>query len=114
MPGPSSLSFGNVANSFILQVVNTVTTNVGANTAVERTITVPGLRAGIDVVAGISKPSAQVGLAIVAGRISANDTLALTYMNASGGAIGPAAETYLVQVNRAAYDVQASIPTAIA
>lgn len=114
MPGPANLSFGNVANSFILQVVNTVTTNVGANTAVERTIAVSGLRAGIDVVTGVTKPSAQAGLAIVAARVSANDTLALTYMNASGGAIAPAAETYLIQVDRAAYDVQASIPTAIA
>jgi hypothetical protein len=114
MPGPANLAFGNVANQFVLQVVNTVTTNVGANTSVERTITVPGLRAGIDVVTGISKPSAQAGLAIVAGRVSANDTLALTYMNSSGGAVGPAAETYLVGIARAAYDTQAAIPTGVA
>lgn len=114
MPGPANLAYGNIANQFILQVVNTVTTNVGANTAVERTITVQGLRAGIDVVTGITKPSAQTGLAIVAGRVSANDTLALTYMNSSGGAIAPAAETYLVAIHRAGYDAQAQIPTAIA
>jgi hypothetical protein len=44
----------------------------------------------------VSKPSANAGLGVVNARVSAANTLALTFMNATGGAINPGAETYKI------------------
>ena len=70
---------------------------VAANTTAEQVVptTVPGLQVG-DFVA-ITKPTAQAGLGIVGARVSAANTLAITYVNATAGALTPtAAEIYLV------------------
>src|SRR5262245_30920991 len=106
MPGPSSyVASGNLINSFFLLVPAagaSYTANVPTITTAERTLTVPGLRVG-DVVT-INKPSHQTGLGIVNVRVSANDTLAITFMNVTAGNIAPAAETLLLQVDRPGYD----------
>lgn len=112
MPGQANTALGNLSNNFMFLVPNTNVTNVGANTSVERTYTVPGLRFGLDVTT-VSKPSFQAGLTIAASRVSADNTLAVTFVNNTGGAIAPAAETYLLQVDRAGYDSQAQIPTGL-
>ena len=58
-----------------------------------------GLKVG-DFVA-VNKPSNSAGLGIVNARVSAADTFALTFMNATGSGIDPAAETYLIHWFRA-------------
>lgn len=68
--------------------------SVGANTTAEQTFTVQGLRVG-DVVF-VSKPSLSAGLGVCNCRVSAPDTLALTFNNNTAGAIDPAAENYLI------------------
>lgn len=69
--------------------------SVAANTTAEQTVTVTGLLA-TDVVIVI-KPTAQAGLGIVGARVSAADTLALTFSNNTASPIVPTAtETYLV------------------
>lgn len=68
--------------------------SVGVNTSVEQTFTVKGLKPG-DFVA-ISKPSLNAGLVVSTARVSAPDTLAITFGNNTAGAIDPAAETYLL------------------
>ena len=73
--------------------------SVSANTTAEQTFTVTGLKVG-DFVA-VNKPSNSAGLGIVNARVSAADTLALTFMNATGSGIDPAAETYLIHWFRA-------------
>lgn len=65
---------------------------VAANTSAEQTFTVTGLVVG-DVIY-LSKPTAQAGLGIVNARCSATNTLAITYVNATGAPITPTAETY--------------------
>lgn len=65
---------------------------VSANTTAEQTFTVTGLAPGQDVF--VNKPSAQAGLGIVNARVSAVDTLAITYVNATAGSLTPTAETY--------------------
>ena len=66
---------------------------VAANTTEEQTFTVAGLRAE-DVVT-VNKPSLDAGLGIVGYRVSADNTLAISFINATGGALTPtAAETY--------------------
>ena len=67
---------------------------VAANTTAEQTFTVPGLRTKHVVV--VNKPAADAGLGIVNARVSAADTLAITFVNATGTPIDPAAETYKI------------------
>lgn len=69
-------------------------TNVGANTTSEQTVTVNGLQTS-DIVY-VNKPSHQSGLGVVNARVSAANTLAVTFMNTTGAGIDPANETYLV------------------
>lgn len=69
-------------------------TSVAANTTAEQTFTVTGLVAGTPVWA--NKPSAQPGLGILGVRVSAANTLAVTFLNTTGVAITPATETYTI------------------
>jgi hypothetical protein len=72
---------------------------VAINTTAEQTFTVNGLLAGDFV--SCNKPTAQAGLGIVGCRVSAANTLAITFSNNTAGAITPtAAQTYLVLVTR--------------
>ena len=113
MPGPANLSFGNVAGSFVIQVPVAAGGTIAANSTVERTYTVPGLRVGD--VATANKPSAFTsGLGLANARVSAADTLALSYINATAGALSIQTETWLVQIDRPGYDSVSSIPTGIA
>jgi hypothetical protein len=113
MPGPANLSFGNLANQFAL-LLPTTNASVGANTTAERTFTLQGVRLGVDIVLTINKPTHQAGLGIVNARISADNTIAITYMNNTGSGITPTSETYPVIIGRVAYDSSAQIPAAIA
>lgn len=71
--------------------------SVAASVTVEQTFPVPGLKAG-DVVLAINKPSATAGLGIVGARVSADDTLAITFTNPSAGAVDAPSEVYEVVV----------------
>ena len=72
--------------------------SVAANTTAEQAFALPGLRVG-DLVQ-VTKPSPSAGLVVGTARVSAPDTLAVTFGNLTGGAIDPAAETYTVLVFR--------------
>jgi len=66
--------------------------SVAANTSEEDTVTVEGLETGMFVM--VNKPSLEAGLAVGNVRVSAADTLAITFINATGSAIDPASEVY--------------------
>jgi hypothetical protein len=67
-----------------------------ANTTGEQTFTVPGLRVG-DIIVGVSKPTAQAGLGIVGARVTAANTVGITFSNNTAGGITPTAgETYSI------------------
>lgn len=71
---------------------------VAANTTAEQTFTISGL-ATTNIPLSVIKPTAQAGLGIVGFRISATDTLAITFSNNTASGITPtAAETYKVVV----------------
>ena len=71
---------------------------VAANTTAEQTFTVSGILA-TDIPISVVKPTAQAGLGIVGFRVSAANTLAITFSNHTGSGITPtAAETYKVVV----------------
>ncbi len=63
--------------------------SVANATAAEQTFTVTGLKLH-DYVA-VNKPTAQAGLGIVGSRVSAANTLAITFMNTTAATITPTA-----------------------
>lgn len=68
--------------------------SVSANTTSEQTFTVTGLKTADFVM--VNKPSHQTGLGVVNCRVSAADTLAITFMNTTGSSITPTSEAYAV------------------
>lgn len=104
-PGPATTStpitgtpITDLSVSAILAVSLTPSA-VAANTSAEQTFTVTGLKAGDYV--GVNKAAAQAGLGIVGCRVSATDTLAITFGNFTASPITPtAAETYTVHIAR--------------
>lgn len=87
--------------SFLTRVHHTViydaTINpaaVSANTTSEQTFTVNGLNT-TDILV-VNKPSHNAGLGIVNARVSAANTLALTFMNTTGFSINPGEEVYRI------------------
>lgn len=98
MPGPANVPYGNIQLAMILGVTLSPSA-VSANTTAEQTFTVPGLLVGDQV--SVTKPTNQAGLGIVNSRVSANNTLAITFSNNTGGGITPTAgELYAVELNR--------------
>ena len=72
---------------------------VAANTTAEQTFTVPGLKTGDFV--DVNKPTAQAGLGLAGVRVSAANTLAITFSNNTASPITPtASEIYSVQYTR--------------
>lgn len=82
--------------------------SVSANTTAEQTFTVTGLKTSDFV--SVVKPTHSTGLGIVNVRVSAADTLAITFMNATGSGIDPAAETYLIFWFRAESQAASVLP----
>lgn len=73
---------------------------VGANTTAEHTFTVNGITTA-DMIISVNKPTHQTGLGIVNWRVSATNTVAITYMNNTGSGITPtASEVYAVAFTR--------------
>lgn len=65
------------------------------NTTAEQTFTCPGVKVGDYVF--VNKPTAQAGLGIVGCRVTAADTIGITFSNNTGSSITPtASQTYLV------------------
>jgi hypothetical protein len=89
---------GNTQWSMILNVTLSPASVANATSA-EQTFTVQGLAVGDFV--NISKPTSQAGLGIVNSRVTAANTLGITFMNSTAATITPtASEVYLVAVDR--------------
>lgn len=68
---------------------------VGANTTAEYSVTVTGVAVATDEVLRVIKPTHQAGLAIGNVRVTADNTVAVQFVNCTGGGITPtASETY--------------------
>lgn len=68
--------------------------SVATITTAEQTFTVNGLRVG-DVVY-VNKPTNTTGVGVVNARVSAANTLALTFVNPTAGGVDAASETWTV------------------
>lgn len=85
----------NAAAPLVLYQATLTPTSVATLTTAEQTFTVTGLIAGSAV--WVNKPSAQTGLGIVGARVSAANTLAVTFLNTTTGTLTPTAgEVYTV------------------
>lgn len=74
---------------------------VAANTVAEQTFTATGIGLLVGDGVDVSKPTTQAGLGIVNARVSAADTLAVAFVNATASSITPtASEVYQVTVVR--------------
>lgn len=69
--------------------------SVAANTTAEQTFTVTGLTTSHRIIQVI-KPTLTAGLGIVNSRVSAADTIAITFSNNTGSGIDAASESYII------------------
>jgi len=89
----SMIPRGNINKLQIVSVALTPSA-VSANTTAQQTFTVTGVKVG-DVVVAVEKPSHQAGLGIVGARVTAANTVGITFSNNTGAGITPTAgETY--------------------
>jgi hypothetical protein len=102
----AGITLGNVFGMAVATLPLDVT-SVAANTTAERTLTVPGVRLG-DMVF-VNKPTLSAGLGICNARVSAVDTVAITFNNNTASPIDPASETYTVLVIRPDAGARASV-----
>lgn len=94
--GSSPISTVIVAQGRVSQALTPV--SVAAATCAEQNFTVTGLLVGDFV--DVSPPGITAGVAPVTARVSAANTLTVTFCNATAGALVPAAGTYRIQVTR--------------
>lgn len=66
--------------------------SIAAATTAEQTVTVPGVKTTDAVF--VSKPTLTAGVGIAGARVSAADTVAITFINATAGALDPGSESY--------------------
>jgi hypothetical protein len=93
-----SYNTGNIVKASVISVTLSPAL-VAANTTAEQTFTVNGLQVGDWV--GVVKPTSQAGLAVTGARVSAANTLAISFGNFTASGITPtAAQTYSVMVAR--------------
>lgn len=112
---PNEIARGNISGEWVLTITISPA-SIGPSTTAEQTFTVGGLQLGDFV--EINKPTAQAGLGIANSRVSAANTLAVTFINASASTVTPTAnETYSLSVERpvntsaAGLSVLTAIPT---
>lgn len=118
-PGPATTATNNTGGgngNITLDVLMQATLSpaqVAANTSAEQTFTVTGLAVG-DIVSTINKPTAQAGLGIVGQRVSAANTIAITFANFTGVAITPtASEAYSFKISRPMQQYVSNLPTSL-
>jgi hypothetical protein len=108
MPNPSEIPRGNISGNW-LTTITISPSSVAPNTTAEQTFTVSGLQLGD--YCEVNKPSHQNGLGITNSRVSAANTLAIAFVNATASTITPtASEQYLLCVTRAS-NTLAGVPT---
>ncbi len=100
LPDTVQLPVGNIWKSGVFTITLSPAA-VAINTSAEQTFAATGIGLLPGDYVAVNKPTAQAGLGIVGTRVSAADTLAITFMNDTGGIITPtASENYLVYVVR--------------
>ena len=95
----TGIARGNIGKLFALSPTLT-SVGVATITTAEQTYTVPGLQVG-DVIVSVQRPAnSPVGVGVVNARVSAANTLALTWVNPTAGSVTPAAAAFQIVVAR--------------
>lgn len=89
---------GNILRVFAVSVTWNPAAVAAATTA-EQTVSVTGAQVG-DVVLAFSKPTNTAGAMAVNARVSAANTLAVTFVNPTAGSIDPPQETWTFVIGR--------------
>lgn len=98
---PTELPYGNIQKLMTMSVVLSPA-SVAATSTAEQTFNLPGVVPG-DQVIDVTKPTHQVGLAVIAGRVPAAGQITLVFVNPTASPIVPtASERYSVTVTRPA------------
>lgn len=84
---------GIIFDGFCSTQLNMNPASVGANTAAEQTFTLNGLRT-TDIILCVVKPTLTAGLDVGNTRVSAANTVAITFQNSTSSPIDPPAENY--------------------
>lgn len=93
----SGITNGNMFGSYIISASLTPVA-IATITTAEQSFTVAGLKVGDHV--DVNPPSVTAGAGLAGARVSAIDTLTLTYVNPSAGSKTPPAGTYIIKVSR--------------
>ena len=101
----NGIMMGNATGIYIISASLTPASILTVTTA-EQTFTVSGLKTGDHVT--VNPPSITAGTGIVGVRVSAANTLAITFVNPTAGTLTPAAGTYTIAVKRPANNVAAT------
>lgn len=113
MAGPTALPYGNTKGQYMLNTALTFTpATIAGTTGSEVTCTVTGVQLGdfID----LNKPTQQNYLGIGNVRVSAVNTLAITFTNSSSGTQTPtASEVYTIVITRPDSPTPTSLPSAL-
>ena len=88
---------GNTYGSYIISASLTPA-EVATITAAEQTFTIPNLKVGDFVI--VNPPSITTGVTLATARVSAANTLAITFVNPTAGGLTPPAGTYVITVLR--------------
>jgi len=95
--------FGYLVDSVPYVMTGTVSINppnVLANTTGIATATVAGVLAAENYIVEVNKPTHSAGLGVVNARVSADNTIELTFGNFTASAIDAAAETYTYKITQ--------------
>lgn len=94
----TTLARGNIGTGYLVSVSLTPT-SVTNGVSAEQTFTVAGLQAGDEV--NVSLNAAWTSLTtLVTSRVTAANTLGISFQNNTAGALTPPAGTYIIAVNR--------------
>ena len=104
-------SAGGAVGTVTVYAVTVTATSVAPNTSAEQTFTVTGVATGQAV--SVTKPTVDAGIAIVGARVSATNSVAITYANDTAATITPTAgQTYLFDVIPAPMTISATLTPA--
>lgn len=94
----TSIPRGNILKLFAVQATWNPAA-VATVTTAEQTLTVTGVNVG-DIVIAYNKPTNTAGAMPVNARVSAADTIAVSFVNPTAGSVDPASETWTFVIGR--------------
>jgi len=96
--GPNARWYSDIELAFQYYETSLTPASVAANITVEESFTLSGINSNDTII--INPPSITTGIGIVGARASAKDEISITFINATAGALTPAAGEYRITAIR--------------